>query len=100
VLPRHLRGLVASSEVKALMRAGLDASYQRAAPREAAARLREVLTRVPTHYGATLQLAKALDAAGDASEAATVWKKMVEMANAAGDTETAGVARARLTGGR
>jgi tetratricopeptide repeat protein len=62
--PRHFEELVAATAVQAAMRAGLDALYQRNDPAAAVARFREVLARNPTHYGATLQLAKALDRSG------------------------------------
>ena len=57
---------------------------------------RELLAHTPTHYGATYQLAVALDAAGRPSEARPVWEKMLEMAEAAHDEGAAGAARRRL----
>src|SRR5262245_2979518 len=45
------------------MKAGLDALYQRNDPAAAATQFRKVLAANPSHYGATLQLAKALDRA-------------------------------------
>jgi len=81
---------------EALMRAGLDALYQRHDPRAAATEFRHVLDRNPTHYGATFQLASALDAAGKRAEARRLWQKMLDMAAAAHDEATAATARARL----
>jgi Flp pilus assembly protein TadD len=49
---------------EALMKAGLDALYTRSDPAAAAAEFRKVLTLNPDHYGATYQLATALDRVG------------------------------------
>jgi tetratricopeptide (TPR) repeat protein len=81
---------------EALMRKGLDALYTQQDPTAAAAEFRQVLARNPTHYGATFQLAAALDAAGKHAEAQPLWKKMLGMAAAANDTATAHTVRARL----
>jgi tetratricopeptide (TPR) repeat protein len=54
---------------------------------------RAVLARNPSHYGATWQLARALDAAGKADEARTVWQQMLGMTIRAKDM--AGEARVR-----
>src|SRR5262249_25096656 len=58
-----------------LMRHGLDALYTQHDPAAAAAEFRQVLARNPTHYGATFQLAAALDAAGKRAEARPLWKR-------------------------
>lgn len=90
---------LAASDVssdEALMQQGLDALYARHDPAAAADEFRLVLVRNPTHYGATFQLASALDAAGQHAEARPLWEKMVAMAVAANDAETAAEARARL----
>ncbi len=79
-----------------LMSAGLDALRTQHDPERAAALFRELLAHTPTHYGATYQLAAALDAAGRPSEARPVWEKMLEMAEAAHDEGTAEAARRRL----
>lgn len=79
-----------------MMSAGLDALYQRQDPAAAAAEFQKVLAQNPTHYGATFQLASALDAAGKRAEARPLWKKMIDMAVAANDATTAATARARL----
>ena len=96
VLARHFRALITANEIQTLMQEGLDALYKRADPSDAAARFREVLARNPEHYGATLQLAKALDRAGKPEEALAVWRRMLAMAEAAGDAETIQTVRTRL----
>ena len=96
VLARHFEELVAAMEVQAAMRAGLAALYQRNDPAAAVARFREVLARNPTHYGATLQLAKALDRSGRPDEALEAWKKILAMAEAVSDADTIGAAQARI----
>lgn len=80
----------------ALMNQGLDLLYKKGDPAGAADKFRQVLQRNTTHYGATFQLAKALDQAGKTSEARPYWQKMVTMADAIGDKSTGDVARARL----
>jgi Flp pilus assembly protein TadD len=81
---------------EALMKAGLDALYTRKDANAAATVFRKVLERNPTHYGATYQLATALDRAGKPDEARPLWEKVLAMAEATRDTDTAGTARARL----
>src|SRR5262249_56849452 len=78
-----------------LMRAGLDALYQRHDPTTAAAEFQQVLANNPTHYGATFQLAAALDAAGQAKEARPYWEKALAMAQRYADTDRAASTRAR-----
>jgi tetratricopeptide (TPR) repeat protein len=96
VLPRHFKALIAAKEIQTLMEAGLDALYKQANPAEAIAQFRQVLARNPEHYGATLQLAKALDRAGQPEQALPIWRKMLTMAEAANDAETLQTVRARL----
>ncbi|HUE30880.1 MAG TPA: tetratricopeptide repeat protein, partial [Verrucomicrobiae bacterium] len=79
-----------------LMSAGLDALRAQHDPERAGALFREVLAHTPTHYGATYQLAAALDAAGRPSEARPVWEKMLAMAEAAQDEGTVRAVRQRL----
>lgn len=79
-----------------LMRMGLNALQQRNAG-AAAEYFRQVLEHTPTHYGATYQLAAALDAAGKSNEALPVWRKVLHMAEGYGDTATASTARSRLS---
>jgi hypothetical protein len=100
VLVRHFKALIAAREIQELMQSGLDALYTRGDAGAAVARFREVLARNPEHYGATLQLAKALDRAGKPQEALVVWRKMLVMAEAIADAETLQTVRARLGAGR
>jgi tetratricopeptide (TPR) repeat protein len=81
------------------MRAGLDALYTRRQPAEAAEDFKKALEATPDHYGATFQLAFALEQAGRKSEADVYWKKMAEMASAVRDTNTEQFARTHLGGG-
>jgi hypothetical protein len=48
------------------------------------------------HYGATFQLARALDQAGKPAEARPWWEKVLTLADGYKDAATAGIARARL----
>jgi len=91
----HLAGDGSGSEA-ATMQAGLDAFYARHDSAEAIGQFRKVLARNPTHYGATFQLASALDAADKRAEARPLWEKTLQMADATQDTATADTARARL----
>src|SRR5207245_11282985 len=59
---------------EAMMRVGLDLLYAKGDPAAAAAQFRKVLERNPTHYGATLQLATALDRAGNPGEGRPLWE--------------------------
>ena len=102
--PRHLEASNAvarltpngASSAEALMQSGLDALYAQRKPEEAAAYFRKVLDRNPTHYGATYQLAKALDTSGHGDEAQRLWATVLQMAEGYGDQTTAATARARL----
>ena len=85
-----------ASSAEALMQSGLDALYAQRKPEEAAAYFRKVLDRNPTHYGATYQLAEALDASGHGDEAQRLWATVLQMAEGYGDQTTAATARARL----
>ena len=55
-----------------------------------------MLAKNPTHYGATFQLATALEQAGKQDEAKPYWKKTLEMAETNKDTQTAAIARKHL----
>ena len=95
-------GLVgASSEAEetpeALMQAGLETLYTKGDAEAAAATFRKVLEQNPSHYGATFQLATALDRAGKPAEARPLWEKALKMAEGYTDKATAEAARARLT---
>jgi tetratricopeptide (TPR) repeat protein len=79
-----------------LMRAGLEAMYTRHDPNEAAAKFRQVLEYSPAHYAATYQLALALDATGQTEAARPIWERVLTMATAANDRQTADTARAHL----
>lgn len=78
------------------MRLGLAALYEKKDPATAAKHFREVLAKNPTHYGATFQLATALEQAGKHDDAKPYWSKTLEMAEAIKDTQTAAIARKYL----
>lgn len=79
-----------------MMAIGLNMMYKQNNPAGAADQFKQVLQRNPTHYGATFQLAKALDQEGKKDEARPYWQKMITMADAIKDKTTADTARARL----
>jgi protein O-mannosyl-transferase len=81
---------------EALMAQGLALRYRANDARGAAEVFRKVLERMPDHYGATYQLASALDASGRRAEARPLWEKMLRMAETSGDDETRRTAAARL----
>ena len=80
----------------AMMALGLDLMYRQNNPSAAADEFRKVLSKNPTHYGATYQLATALDRSGRGTEARALWEKVLGMAQTYKDTKTAETARARL----
>jgi tetratricopeptide (TPR) repeat protein len=80
----------------ATMQSGLDALYKNGDPQGAVVQFRKVLEANPNHYGATFQLAKALDLAGKPAEARPVWEKALKLAEGYKDVPTADAARARL----
>jgi protein O-mannosyl-transferase len=82
--------------VEALMTQGLDALYKQNSYEAAITDFRRVLEQVPTHYGATYQLATALDRAGRPAEARHLWEKVLKMAEGYHDDKTAETARSRL----
>lgn len=88
----------AASGDEELMKAGLNALYARRDFAEAIDNFRKVLAHTPSHYGATFQLARALDGAGRTSESRPIWEKVLASAEQIGDWDTAGQARARLPG--
>src|SRR5688500_15769654 len=71
------------------MRAGVDALHVRRDPPAAVEHFRRALAENPSHYGATFQLAAALEAAGRRDEAKPYWEKALKMAEEHGDVETA-----------
>ena len=95
-LPRHFAQLVANLKAERAMKAGLSAMYERKAFRAAVPLFREVLANRPDHYGATFQLAKALDQSGDSASALPVWKHMLDLARSAGDSATLQSVKSRL----
>ena len=78
------------------MAGGLNLLYTQNNPAAAAQQFRKVLEKNPTHYGATYQLAVALDKTGKPAEARPLWIKFLGMATAVKDDKNADVARARL----
>jgi Tfp pilus assembly protein PilF len=83
----------------AIMAAGLNYLYHLNDPVAAAAEFRKVLERSPNHYGATYQLASALDKSGRRGEARPFWEKVLAMATTYKDNNTAETARTRLKQG-
>src|SRR5512141_1082216 len=73
---------------EAIMQAGLDALYTRHDPDAAAAEFRTVLAHNSTHYGATYQLAVALDQMGQKDQARPLWEKVLAMAEGYKDSNT------------
>lgn len=82
----------------AMMALGLDLLYKRNRPAEAAEQFRGILRRNSLHYGATYQLARALDRSGDTTQARELWVKVLGMATSYRDAHTAETARVRLAG--
>jgi cytochrome c-type biogenesis protein CcmH/NrfG len=78
------------------MKAGLAAMYERKDARAAVSLFREVITNRADHYGATFQLAKALDQSGDSTAALPVWRRILDLARTAGDSTTAAIASSRI----
>jgi tetratricopeptide (TPR) repeat protein len=93
---RLLSARLESSREEVTMKAGVDALYTRHDPEDAAAQFRKLLGWNPNHYGATFQLARALDQGSKRGEARPWWEKALKMAEASHDTATAAAARARL----
>jgi Tfp pilus assembly protein PilF len=79
-----------------LMARGLDLMYSHNDPVAAIEQFQTVLSRNKTHYGATYQLAVALDRAGRPAEAKVVWQRVLPMAIQFKDQKTIDTARARL----
>src|SRR5205809_4400652 len=79
----------AANDDEALMKAGLEALHTGHDPETAIADFRKVLEHTPDHYGATFQLATAPEAAGRRDEARPPRQKMLAIADAHHDTETA-----------
>lgn len=79
-----------------MMAIGLNLLHAQNNPSAAAEQFRKVLEGNPTHYGATYQLAVALDRMGQRADARPLWVKVVGMATMYKDEKTAEAARARL----
>jgi len=84
---------------ESIMQAGLDALYIRQDPTAAVVQFRRVLARTPTHYGATFQLARALDRSGKSGEAWPLWETVLKMAVEYNDEQTVETVRSRLQHG-
>jgi tetratricopeptide (TPR) repeat protein len=93
---RKRLGQPGPSREDAAMKAGLSAFYDQKNAAVAIVEFRKVLEMNPNHYGATFQLAKALDQAGKPAEARPLWEKALKMADGFKDAETAKMARERL----
>ncbi|MGH7677102.1 MAG: tetratricopeptide repeat protein, partial [Gemmatimonadaceae bacterium] len=89
---------LASSDTSeaARMARGLDLLYRNKDARGAAEQFRKVLRRNAAHYGATYQLATALDRAAESAQARPLWEKVLAMATVHKDAPIATAARARL----
>jgi tetratricopeptide (TPR) repeat protein len=82
-----------------LMQAGIDALYTQHDPAKAVDLFRKVLALNPQHYGASYQLAVALDAAGRKGEARALWPEVLEMASHLKDEKTMQDVAARIASG-
>jgi Flp pilus assembly protein TadD len=78
------------------MNSGLDALYRTKDPSAAVVQFRKVLELNPNHYGATYQLAMALDRTGKPAEARVLWEKVLRMAEGYKDQDTLAAAKTRL----
>ena len=85
-----------TASVDATMALGLDLLYRKSDPAGAAQQFRAAIAKVPTHYGATYQLAKSLDLAGQRDQATPYWRKVLGMATQYRDERTIQQARERL----
>lgn len=80
----------------AMMNLGLHYLYKQSDASSAAQQFRNVIAKVPTHYGATYQLAKSLDLMGQRDQATPYWRKVLGMATQYRDERTIQQARERL----
>ena len=85
-----------SLDEDALMALALHVRYNLNDPVRSVSMFQQVLVRSPSHYGATYQLASALDAAGSPVAARLMWERMLILANAVHDESTASTVRERL----
>lgn len=79
-----------------LMVRGLDLMYKRNDAAAAAEQFRAILQRNPSHYGASYQLATALDRLNRRAEARPIWQRVAGMAAIYKDSATIATARTRL----
>jgi hypothetical protein len=93
----HFERLMAAKDVPVVMQRGLDALYVRRDAPAAEQEFRRVLSLDPAHYGANYQLAKTLDLLGRRDTATAQWQRVLRMALAINDQETAATARKRLS---
>lgn len=93
---RKRLGLPGPAPEDLAMKAGLAALYDRKDAAAAIAEFQKVLQINPTHYGATFQLAKALDQGGKPAEARPYWEKALKMAEGYKDVQTAAMVKERL----
>lgn len=82
----------------AMMALGLDLLYRQNNPAAAAEQFRKVLVKNANHYGATYQLATALDRAGQKAQARPLWQRVLGMATGYRDSATVRTAREKLAG--
>ncbi len=87
----------AEGDVKSKMSAAVETMYTKKDPAAAVPLFQQILAENPTHFGATFQLAKALDATGRRAEARPIWEKLLPMAEGYKDRETTAVAKKRLS---
>lgn len=80
----------------ALIALALHVRYNLNDPVRSVSMFQQVLVRSPAHYGATYQLASALDAAGSPAAARLMWERMLFLANAVHDEGTASTVRERM----
>jgi Flp pilus assembly protein TadD len=85
-----------TASAAAMMTLGVDLLYRQNNASAAEAQFRKVLEKNPNHYGATYQLAAALDKEGRAADARPLWTRVLGMATMYKDEKTAATARARL----
>jgi TolA-binding protein len=85
-----------TASVDAMMSLGLHHLYTQNDAAGAAQQFRNVIAKVPTHYGATYQLAKSLDILGQRDQATPLWRKVLGMATQYRDDRTIQQARERL----
>jgi Tfp pilus assembly protein PilF len=80
----------------AVMARGVDLMYRQNNPVAAIEQFQAILARNRTHYGATYQLAVALDRAGRSADAKKMWERVLPMALQYRDQKVIDTARARL----